>query len=44
LYPTLFKIANYPILTWGVSLAVAFVICTVVAVLLAKKRGIKGDT
>lgn len=44
MYPTLFKIANYPILTWGVSLAVAFVICTVVAVLLAKKRGIKGDT
>lgn len=44
MYPTLFKIASYPILTWGVSLAVAFVICTVIAVLLAKKRGIKGDT
>lgn len=44
MFPTLFKIANYPILTWGVSLAVAFVVCTVIAVLLAKKRGIKGDT
>lgn len=44
MFPTLFKIASYPILTWGVSLAVAFVVCTVLAVFLAKKRGIKGDT
>lgn len=44
MYPTLFKIGSYPILTWGVSLALAFVVCTIVAVLLGKKRGFKGDT
>ena len=44
MYQTLFKIGSYSILTLGVSLALAFVVCTIVAVLLGKKRDLKGDT
>jgi phosphatidylglycerol:prolipoprotein diacylglycerol transferase len=43
LFPTLFKVGSYPILTWGVSLAFAFVLCTIVAVIIGKRRGIKAD-
>jgi phosphatidylglycerol:prolipoprotein diacylglycerol transferase len=40
----LFKVAGYPILTWGVSLALAFIVCTLVAAIIGKKRGLKSDT
>ena len=44
MFPTLFQIGSYPILTWGVSLAVAFVLCTVIAAIIGRKRGFKSDT
>lgn len=44
MFPTLFKVAGYPILTWGVLLALAFVLCTLMAVIIGRKRGFKGDT
>lgn len=44
MFPTLFQIGSYPILTWGVSLALAFVLCTVIAAIIGRKRGFKSDT
>ncbi|MBP7784629.1 MAG: prolipoprotein diacylglyceryl transferase [Firmicutes bacterium] len=43
MHPVLFNLWKYPVYSWGLSLAVAFVVGTVYAAITGKKRGIDPD-
>jgi len=42
-HPVLFNLWKYPVYSWGLSLAVAFVVAAVYAAMAGKKRGIDPD-
>ncbi len=43
MHPVLFNLWKYPVYSWGLSLAVAFVVAAVYAAMAGKKRGIDPD-
>lgn len=43
MYPVLFNLGKYPVYSWGLSLALAFVVGTVYAAFMGKKKGIHPD-
>ena len=43
MHPVLFNLWKYPVYSWGLSLAVAFVVGTVYAAMIGKKRGVDPD-
>ena len=43
MHPVLFNLWKYPVYAWGLALAVAFVIGTVYAAMIGKKRGVNPD-
>ena len=43
MHPVLFNLWKYPVYSWGLSLAVAFVVGTVYAAWTGKKKGVDPD-
>ncbi|OPZ64393.1 MAG: Prolipoprotein diacylglyceryl transferase [Firmicutes bacterium ADurb.Bin506] len=43
MYPVLFNLGKYPVYSWGLSLALAFVVGTLYATVKGKKKGINPD-